>query len=445
MTVHSQALTPQIKIGIIGTDAVIDKIKKVLPTFPTFSPIFRDVRNEEEAPAIAEQLVGEVEVLLVSGVLSHRIVKEKMPVSVPVFYVPLTGAGLYKALFLSLQSDRLTGGISIDTLTKTMVLRTQKDLEMSHTKVAVYDGPAYAPSDKLIAFHKKQAEEGICSVAFTGVESVAQELSNLGVPNILLLPSEQDIIVTLERALLATESRRGKESQIVVGMINVDEFGKLVQKRNNEHEVQKLKLDIHRMVLEYVESLDGYLTPLGGDEYLFFTTRGIFERETGGYKTIPLAKDASKTYGISLSLGVGFGATANEAGTNARSALQKSKDAGGNTCFIVREDRTLIGPLEMADPVQNVLSPMNPALIKKAEDAGMTSAYLSKLLNNMARFGKYEYKVHELSFLLNITVRSAHRLVLLWMDNGLVEIAGMEKMPKGRPRQIFRFPFLNDV
>jgi hypothetical protein len=227
-------------------------------------------------------------------------------------------------------------------------------------------------------------------------------------------------------------------------MINVDEFGKLVMQRGSEHEIQKLKLDIHRMVLGYVESLDGYLTSLGGDEYLFFTTRGIFERETGGYKTIPLAKDANKSYGLLLSLGIGFGTSANEAGTNARSALRKAKEAGGNSCFIVREDLTLIGPLEMADPVQSILSPTDAELIKKAEDAGMTSAYLSKLLTHMAKFSKYEYKVHDLAAMLNITVRSAHRLLLLWTDNGLVEIAGMEKVPKGRPRQIYRFSFLLD-
>lgn len=63
-----------------------------------------------------------------------------------------------------------------------------------------------------------------------------------------------------------------------------------------------------------------------------------------------------------LSLGVGFGASANEAGTNARAALRKSKEAGGNVAFIIREDQTLIGPLEMSDPVQNVLSPTDVEL-----------------------------------------------------------------------------------
>ncbi|MDF2837123.1 MAG: transcriptional regulator [Paenibacillus sp.] len=434
----------QIKIGIIGTEFIVERTLAVLKSFPTFAPMVRIVEQDDESPFAAAELSQEVEVLLLSGPHAHRMVKEKLPPSIPIHYLPLTGAGLYKAIFKAMQGGKLRGGISIDTLTRNIVTRTLKDLGIEDTKLIVYDGPSYDGSEKLVEFHQRNVIEGRCSIAFTGMRHVAQRLTRLDIPNEWLLPSEQDIIVTLERALLSTESRRGKESQIVVGMIKVDDFGKLVMQRPNEHEVQKLKLDIHRMVLGYVESLDGYSMSAGGDEFLFCTTRGIFERETSGYKTIPLAKDASKSLGISLSVGIGFGMTANEAGTNARAALRKSREAGGNTGFIVREDATVIGPLEMSDPVQSVLAPTEPALIRKAEDAGMTSAYLSRLLTNMAKFGKYEYKVHDLAATLGISVRSAHRLILLWTDNGLVEISGFEKVPKGRPRQIFRFPFLMD-
>ncbi|MFC5987701.1 hypothetical protein [Marinicrinis lubricantis] len=423
---------------------IVDKLMNVVQNFPSFTPVPLVYRNEEEVPALAQQLMERVDVLLLSDPFSHRKVKESMNSSIPVHHIPITDAGMYKALFRAMKADRLTGGFSVDTLTKTMVVRTLKDLGISETFFAMYDGPAYDLREKLVQFHQTQHERKKCSIALTGMESVAIRLTELGIPNEWLLPSDQDMIVTLERALLSTGARQSREAQIVVGLVNVDDFGTVASKRNSEHEVQKLKLDIHRMILDYVESLDGYLTHLGGDEYLFFTTRGIFERETGGYKTIPLAKDMSKTYGVSLSIGMGFGRSANEAGTHARTALRKSKEAGGNACFIVREDRTLIGPLEMAEPVQGVLAITNGELIKKAEDAGMTSAYLSKLLNQMARFGKNEYMVHELAALLDITVRSAHRLLLMWMDHGLVDVSGMEKVPRGRPRQIFRFAFLED-
>lgn len=442
MTDRSKGLVEQIRIGIIGPKVIVDKIMKVIETFPSFAPVPLVFMHEDEAPILAEQVNGDVEVLILSDPLSHRKVKEQMTLTLPVLHVPVTDAGLYKALFYAQRSGKLSGGISVDTLTEVMVRRTLKDMGIMDIESMIYDGPAYASITKLTDFHETNYNSGDCSIVFTGMESVAHELNIKGIPNVWLLPSDQDIVVSLERALLSTTSRRSKEGQIVVGMINVDDFGTQALKRNSEHEVQKLKLDIHRMVLDYVESLDGYLTHMGGDEYLFFTTRGIFERETGGYKTIPLAKDVNKTHGISLSIGMGFGRTASAAGTSARIAMRKAKEAGGNACFIVREDGTLIGPLEMADPVQDMLSSTDAALIKHAEDAGMTSAYLSKLLQQRARFGKYEYKVHELANLLDITVRSAHRLLLLWIDNDLVEIAGLEKVPRGRPRQIFQFTFL---
>ncbi|CAI6027745.1 hypothetical protein [Cohnella sp. JJ-181] len=436
----------QIRIGVVGTEAAVAQVLKVMHSFPSLEPVVRIVEHEQEAPDAASDLGGQVEALLLSGPAPQRLLKEKGPVAVPVHHVPLTGAGLYKALFEAQRAGRLgpDAVLSVDSLTQSMATRALRDLGLEGLATAVYDGPPYAAPDKLVAYHRRIAAGRNGVFVFTGVERVAEELGRLNIPNARLQPSDEDIIVTLERALLSTESRKGKESQIVVGMVAVDEFGKLVQRSASEHEIQKLKLDIHRMVLDYVESLDGYLAPVGGEEYLFFTTRGIFERETGGYKTIPLAKDASLSYGITLSIGIGFGATASEAGSNARSALRKSVEAGGNACFIVREDRTLIGPLEMSDPVSSILAPLDPELLRRAEEAGMTGAYLSKLLTYMSRHGKYDYQVHELASMLNITVRSAHRLLLQWADAGLVGIAGLEKMPKGRPRQVYRFSFLAD-
>ncbi|ALS25681.1 hypothetical protein ABEV74_08755 [Paenibacillus cisolokensis] len=432
----------QIRIGIIGPRQIVGQILRVVDSFPSFAAVPLIYRHEDDAPKLAERISGDVEVILFSDPLSHRKAKESLRVPVLMHHVPLTDAGLYKALFHAQQDGLLAEGISVDSLTDKMVRRTLKDLGKTAIRPVIYDGPAYAPRDKLVAFHREQFEAGACTVAFTGMESVSRELTELGIPNRWLVPADQDIVVSLERALLSTETRRSKEGQIVVGMINIDDFGKLALTCSNEHEVQKLKLDIHRMVLDYVEALDGYLTHLGGDEYLFFTTRGIFERESGGYKTIPLAKDMNKTHGISLSIGIGFGRSASVAGTNARIAMRKAKEAGGNACFIVREDGTLIGPLEMAEPVREVLSFTDAELIKRAEDAGMTSAYLSKLLHNGAKYGKYEYQVHELAALLGITVRSAHRLLLHWIDHGLVEVTGFEKVPRGRPRQIFTFTLL---
>jgi hypothetical protein len=429
-----------IPIGIIGPDALVKKILKVIQNFPSFYPVPRVYGMEDEAPGLAESVAAEVEVLLLSGPIPYQRVREETHLSLPIHYVPLTDTGLFRALYRLKNRYGLNHPIqlTIDTLSKPMVENAFKEIEETSVTAVYFDGSPYASREELVRFHRDHYENGHGHAALTAEESVSLALTELGVPNEWVVPTDQNITVALERALLSTETRKSKEAQIVVGMVNVDKFGKSVQQHSSEHEIQKFKLDIHRTLLDYVESLDGYLTHIGGDEYLFFTTRGIFERETGGYKSIPLARTANKRLGLTLSMGIGFGRSANEAGTHARSALRKSKEAGGNACFILREDLSIIGPLEMADSVEQALAMTDTELIRKAEEAGMTSAYLSKLMNQFARTGKTDYKVHELAYILDITVRSMHRLLLHWVEGGLVEITGMEKVPKGRPRQIYR-------
>ncbi|WP_172251408.1 hypothetical protein [Saccharibacillus deserti] len=432
-----------IPIGLIGPEALVQKMVKVIRNFPSFDPIARGC-TEEEVPRLAEETAAEAEVLLLSGPMPYGRVRQETRLSIPVHYVPLTDTGLFRALYRLKNKQGLESSfrLTIDTLSRSMVENAFKEIEETLVTAVYFDGPSYTPSEELIRFHRQQYEEGGSQAALTAEECVSRALTELGIPNEWVVPTDSNITVALERALLSTETRKSKEAQIVVGMVNVDNFGKSVQQRSSEHEIQKLKLEIHRTLLDYVESLDGCLTPIGSDEYLFFTTRGIFERETGGYKSIPLARSANKRLGLTLSMGVGFGRSANEAGTLARSALRRSKEAGGNACFILREDHSIIGPLEMAAPVEQAAALTDPELIRTAEEAGMTSAYLSRLMNRFARTGVTDYTVHELADILDITVRSMHRLLLQWMESGLVEIAGMEKVPKGRPRQIYRLVLL---
>jgi DNA-binding transcriptional ArsR family regulator len=434
-----------IKIGIIGPGEMIELVVKTMKSFPSFAPLFRMYSNERDAPIFAQELLEQVEVLLFTGIIPYKLAADQLKFHIPVHYIPLTSSGLYRSLF-HIQKQVGLFSLSVDTISLQEVHKTLKELGQDHTQTIYYNQKVNPTNAELIQFHTEQYEKGLCTAVLTGLKSVSIELAKRNIPNEWLVPTEQDITVSLERALLSTETRRSKESQIVAGIINVDGFEKLSEKKTSEHDIQRLKLDIHRMLLGYVESLDGYLTPLGGDEYLFITTRGIFERMTGGYKSIPLDEDMEKTYGVSLSIGIGFGRSANEAGTHARAALRNAKDGGGNLCFIVREDRSVMGPLRISKPNEFELSLIDVGLIQEVEQAGMSSKYFSKLAATITRTGQTDFIANELSIILNVTTRTVHRLLLSLMDAGLVEIVGEERGPfKGRPNQIYRLSFLTKL
>jgi hypothetical protein len=434
-----------IKIGIIGPEEMIEIVSEALKSFPSFIPVIRMYKQEKEAVELANELLESVEVILFTGIIPYKLAMKKLKPHIPVHFIPLTGSGLYRSLF-HLEKKVGLMNLSTDTISYQAVDKTIKELGQSKTRTIHYNGKTNPTNQDLVEFHIEQFKTKECTAVVTGLKSVSNELTRLSIPNEWIVPTEQDIIVSLERALLSTETRRSKETQIVVGIINIDHFSKVVEKKSSEHDIQRLKLDIHRILLGYVDSLEGYLTPLGGDEYLFITTRGIFERETRGYKTIPIAEDMDKTYGVSLSIGIGFGRSANEAGAHARIALRNSKDVGGNICFIVREDHSLIGPLQMSKPHEYDLSLIDIHLIRQAEQAGLSAKYLSKLIAYMTRTGQTDFIANDLAAILNVTIRSTHRFLINWLDAGLIEIIGEEKaQSRGRPNQIYRLSFLKKL
>lgn len=444
-TYRPHAADKGIPIALIGPEPMIPVMLQAIKSFPSFVPVTGAYANLEEAVQWTRKLMDRVEVILYSGPLPYRECRDRVQLRVPAHFVPLNGSGLYRSLFRA-ERMGLLGAMSVDTLTRQPFVKTFRELGQPLPELIFYAGGDPADTEAIVRFHAEQYAQGKTAIALTAIRFVSLKLSELGVPNEWVLPTEQDIIVALERALLSTESRRSKESQIVVGLIDVDGFRKAAELHKSEHDVQRLKLDIHRMMLEYAETLEGHLTPLGGSEYLFVTTRGTFERHTGGYKYIPLAKTAQDRFSLSLSIGIGFGRSAHEAGSHARTALRRAKDAGGGSSFIVREDESVIGPLEMAEPLSAGLSLLDAALIGKAEEAGLTQTYMSRLVAKLTRTGKTDYNVHELSPVLGVTVRSTHRLLTQWMDAGLVEVAGEERgRAKGRPKQIYRFSFLEEL
>jgi hypothetical protein len=436
---------PVIAIGVIGPKPLVDRAEEALKSFPTFVPHLRPLASEEELLDATSELLDTVEVLLFSEYRGYKLAQDRLELKVPAHYVPLMGTGLYRSLF-RLNSLHGAQKLSIDSVAERYVKNILEELGENNRETVYFPGPPTAPVEENVRFHRKNALSHPRCVAMTGNHAVAMEMEKENIPHEWVTPTLQDLIVALERALLSTETRRIKEAQIVVGLIQIDNYRKIAGQFSYEHDIQRLELDLHRLLLDYVKQLDGHLTNLGGGEYLFFTTRGIFERETRGYKYLPLLEETHRSLGITLSIGIGFGRSATDAGTHARMALRQSTEFGGNICFIVREDRSVIGPVEMTHPMIYELSITDESLLREAEKAGMSAIYMSKLAAQIARYGKTDYTAHELAAVLGITIRSAHRILLQWIDAQLVDIVGEEKVAtRGRPRQIYRLTFVQEL
>lgn len=424
----------EINIGIVGSSERINLVKEVLSDFPNIKPFFLIEEAFEVDPSAMEELSSNVEAILFTDYYTCQSYRSNKTHSNSIRYIPVTTSGLYVVLFKN--RDALSmANLSLDTISTHDSMSIIDDLKTLH--INILPAPKnLTKQDDILEFHKSNYEKSK-AIIFTAIPYVQHQLSILGIPSELIPLTQLDIVNALERTLLSTQTRLDNESQTIVGIVKPD-------KDLDSTQSQKLK----RIIGNYVDSIDGYLINSNDEFYTFVSTRGVFERESRGYKFLPLLHESKSSLGIGLSIGVGFGYTALAAGKHANLAFTQSSDAGGNVCYIVREDQSVFGPVASTafhayDKYQITIT--NPSLLEQAEKMGMSASYMNKIMSRVSRHNQLEYTANDLAEILDITLRSANRILLKWIDIGLVSIIGEEKPTRhGRPRRVYRLNFIED-
>lgn len=431
------SMKSHIKVGVIGPLWIYDTLVRCFTLFPTIQPIFRLADELDKAKEFTVELKDKVDCLFYSGKIPYLVAKEEVPMEVPPFYIPLKGAGLYQSLYKMKNRMNFTH-VSFDGIQNDYIEIVRGNLEETFSFDNYNDVVTLENIEDIVKFHMENVAKTPNTVVITSLKLVSELLTNINIVNEWLKPSEEDIIVAIERMLLATNQRKQKEMQIIIGRIFIENSNTLATDFMTEQQIQKRNHSTYRMLLHFAEQMSGYLTALSSTEYLFVTNRGIFERVTEGYKVLPIVDELKIKLGVTLSIGIGFGYSALEAGSHARVALIQAQENGGDSCYIVNEDRSVFGPIDITAPMKYPLAVTDRLLIQQSEAVGMNAANIEKTIALIRRKKKNEFTAHELASVLGITPRSAHRIVQSWLDASLIEVIGTEKISRrGRPRQVF--------
>ncbi|NPV70081.1 MAG: hypothetical protein HPY55_05485 [Firmicutes bacterium] len=426
-------------VAVIGPDDLVSRVLDVGRLIPALELVGMPYSDDDEAPAIYRQLPPAVDMVLFTGPVPYYRTLAREDIRLPALHVSLQGTGLYRALFQIHDHYDITR-LSTDTFSRETVEEVYHELGVSASGVYSKEYRAAIDKDELVNFHENLFRRGLTSVAVTCLRSAHHELERRGVPSVRVLPTKSSIKEALEKAALIGQGLRDKASQVVVGLVDIDNFEGIARRAASEHRVQQLKLEIHAALLRYVEQIDGCMNFIGNDEFLFFTTRGMFEKSSNCFTRAPLIADIKHHFNTTVSLGVGLGYTANQAGTNARVALQHAKRCGGDACFVVTEERRVLGPLGLESRVEYGLRHIEPAVLAAAEAAGVSATAVDRLYGCVRSLGAERFSANDIAPLLGITLRSTNRLLNHLVAAGLVAPAGEEKLNRlGRPRRLYHF------
>jgi hypothetical protein len=426
------------RVAIIGPQDSINDCLMVAGEYPSLSMKGFPYESEEQTIGIIQSLGNQYDVVLFTGPLPYFKGKDLPELSqIPYVFIPFNGSGLYRALF-QVRGLKDFSRISVDTIHRLEVESAFQELGLSTSPKDVLEY-SHAPTlEQYVNFHKSLYEGGDTEVALTCIRACYLELKRLGIPVVRIFPLLSDVKETLDRICLIGESIWHKGYQISVGVVSVDGYSEW-SNQQGIHDMQRLHLQLSQSLVKYVKEIDGHFINTAPGEFLFFTTRALIEKSTDKFNRPPnLMHQVYLPDGLTLSMGIGVGGTANLAAEHARVALLKARDEGGNCCYVVNENHQVIGKLGKGDMQVLDLRATDDVLLEAVEKTGLSAATLSRLFNAIQHAGK-DFTANEVSSFLAMTVRSTRRLIQQLEQAKLIEVVGQESIhTRGKPRRVYR-------
>jgi hypothetical protein len=323
--------------------------------------------------------------------------------------------------------------VSIDTFSQGLVIEVYEELGFEYEDVFVKE---FNPDDhhsEIVDFHMDLWNRQKINCVITARRSVYYSLIEKRIPVVRVWPTKFSIREAIFKAILLGENSKNIESQITVCM-----FSLILPHRTNKgsgYEMEKLKLDFHRALLDFARSIDASVVPSDSFEFILYTNRGYLD-EIKRCLNNDFISRLESMLSVKVCIGLGLGKTALSAQSHAREALKHAKNQGGGCGYLVRDDGKIIGPLE-TDRTLHYEFKTNEAMLKKiAAESQLSIDTVSKVVVFAEKKG--HFTADDLAYALNVTPRHVRNIINLFLNLSYLSSVGEERpYPRGRPRRIY--------
>lgn len=424
-------------VGVIGPPDLVGRVQDVSHDFDELDVLGVPYESETEAPDLIKRNESLIQVALFTGPVPYYIARHASK-RIPMMYMSLSGSSLYRVLLEFALKGKDIQRISVDTVGKNAVDALYKGLGLDASCVSTIEYHEPITAEELVQFHLDCRDKGALA-ALTGLRSAHIALLEKGVDSWRVFPDEAAIREGLSRAALEGRALRSRDAELVITLVSVDNLDDIVKARGSEYSVQRLKLDLQRLLLEYAEKAEASLHLVGDDEFMLVSTRRTVETSTSHFTRSALLDMLTKQTPLKVSVGIGLGPTAAVAQTSARIALHYSRQQGGNCAHAVEDSRKVIGPIGTGAPLEYSLRTEDSFLRSIADRTGLSVATVTRLVAFLTARSFEPVTATELAKGLGVTARSGRRLIARLVACDLAESVGEEQpFRRGRPRQTYK-------
>ena len=434
------------KVGIIGPTQIVAKAVRIIKKeFPQIEPVEYIYSIYTETPDLLKYHQLEVDALLFTGKTPYTLAGKNIKPTVPWEYVPRSGSSLLRVLlYAKLWTDFDIRNVSFDTYNQDLLHEAYQEIGIPLEQLKIFIAEEQRPSvdyqSHICNFHKKNYYENRVSCCITALQGAYDELCASRVPCLLLEPTANIIRETLYKLQLKYLVKVSRQSQLVAVCIQIDVPSELSLLADDEYQAALSRTKVSEQIYLFAQRIQAAVIETGDKNYLLFTTSQLLENETNNLKSIELLHAIKTNTTSTVSVGIGYGQTANEAKCGANRGMLHASKKGGDLALLVYEGKKIIGPL--ANIVQNIEIPdpvIDETFLRISEKVGVSINTAFKLHCITVQHGKNEFTIKELAALFGVTSRTMNRIIEKFASKGYCKLIGKRVIGKaGRPSRIIR-------
>ena len=374
----------------------------------------------------------------------------------PIVTCNIVGLEFYRYLFyllLSSPSGKLR--ISMDRLKSSAnawetIFQESAQLGMSIPQDEIYlndfeDLEIDNVTQEIADWHVKLYQEGKTDKMLTSSTKIYKELTKRQMPVVQMHGSRFSIEAALTKLNEKMTYLHMKNNRVAVLRLEAQDPDSLYFGITDSLALQKLDMKIKPYVLSLCKSLpDSYISQKDGPRYeIFISRRAIMEHLSDCQQML---NDIKLQAGLDMCLGVGIGRTTFDAFKNTMKALSYARqqkpvqplviiDSNGQIMENVHSDKEISFMPKISDPV----------LLNLLQTTGISVKNYAKAAAVTARIG-HPFTPTEFAHGMNITERSARRIITQFVQAGLMENVGEESLAqRGRPAQRYLMKQCSDT
>lgn len=434
------------RIGFLGSKVRLDPIKKVVDTFCTdIDPIYiaddkafynREIENK------LKKMKKDVNGFIFAGELQYHFYNNIFFPDIPCDYVRKDWSSLQNSfLGITLRGIEFTK-VSIDSYSSSLIYNLIKDLGVQKSKIniKIIERKSFHKGyiESVYKEHKRMYLNKEVEGCITALAPVYKRLLEKNIPSVYAKPTTDVIIKTINGIKELYDSKLGKHGNIAIIIIQIIPKKEYSYIRKDEYLYMHEKIKVAEEVYYFAKNTKAAVVNEAIDKFVILMNQRDLIEYTNGLQRFYLLNSIYNNTNCDVNIGIGYGFNPSEAKFNANLAIEKADINNKNITYIVSNSDSVIGPLDFLVVKENENEIEDKAFLELSRKSEISQSIIYKIYILIEKYKKKTFTSLELSKKLNISQRSASRLLRKLEDCNIARIVG-KKMTgtSGRPSDIY--------